>query len=324
VPDLTKLLAAEARRHAAAASAPPFEVLLARSRRRRVVLGGGCVVLVVAAVVSAIAIPNALAGRRGASQVAAGALVTSGRCAGLRLVMSVAGEEHVVEPAPADNDIAMRVGDALTYTASGPCASQLAFSTVSSTSDSMAALRLVGVASASPGPSVSTGSAVVTGPGSAVIDVVLRTCPSGADCPLPPALATLAITVSDATPPSPSGPAAVTVTPATGLVDGENVHVQVNGFPAEAKVWLSECADVSQVNPWGCGVGLPEQPFLITDDNGVAAGTFAVTSVATGSAESSAPATPCASNCVLAAVSGVVAGKPPRPIASAPLSFQPS
>jgi hypothetical protein len=116
-------------------------------------------------------------------------------------------------------------------------------------------------------------------------------------------------------------PATIVVTPATGLRDGQSVHVAVAGFGDGEKVWLSQCPTASAVNPFGCGTGLPEMPFLVTDDKGDAVGSFTV--AANSRATPDAPAQPCVP-CVLAAVSGQGAGDPPSPTASAPLTVTPS
>jgi len=116
--------------------------------------------------------------------------------------------------------------------------------------------------------------------------------------------------------------ATITVTPATGLMDGQTVQVTVAGLHPEDKVWLSECATAADVNPFGCGTGLPEMPFLITDDTGHASGSFTVTADIPTAAEDGA-IQPCVT-CVLAAVSGDAAGSPPAPTASTPLMFAPT
>jgi len=112
------------------------------------------------------------------------------------------------------------------------------------------------------------------------------------------------------------------VTPATDLIDGQTVQVTVAGLHPEDKVWLSECATAADVNPFGCGTGLPEMPFLITDATGHASGAFTVTADIPTAAEDGTTQ-PC-STCVLAAVSGDAAGSPPAPTASAPLTFAPT
>ena len=120
-------------------------------------------------------------------------------------------------------------------------------------------------------------------------------------------------------PASASPAATITVTPATDLIDGQTVQVTVAGLHPEDKVWLSECATAADVSPFGCGTGLPEMPFLITDDTGHASGSFIVTADIPTAAENGATQ-PCVS-CVLAAVSGDAAGSPPAPTASTPLTF---
>ena len=121
---------------------------------------------------------------------------------------------------------------------------------------------------------------------------------------------------------SASSAATITVRPATGLANGQTVQVTVTGFHREAKVWLSECATAADVDPFGCGTGLPELPFLITNDTGRATGSFTVTTDIPSPAEDGTTQ-PCA-RCVLAAVSGDVPGGPPAPTASTPLTFGPT
>jgi hypothetical protein len=122
-----------------------------------------------------------------------------------------------------------------------------------------------------------------------------------------------------ATPPTPSR-ASVSVTPATGLSDGETVHVAIAGFRAGAKVWLSECANRADVNDYGCGQQLAAQPFLVTDDSGAGTGSFTVSATAFVRADDISGAVAC-EHCVLVAASGVDPSLPALPTASAPLSF---
>jgi hypothetical protein len=119
-----------------------------------------------------------------------------------------------------------------------------------------------------------------------------------------------------------SSEASITVTPSADLRDGQTVQVTVTGLHPEDKVWLSECATTADVNPFGCGTGLPEMPFLITDDTGHASGSFNVTAHIPTAAEDGT--TQLCSTCVLAAVSGYFAGLPPAPTASTRLSFAPT
>jgi hypothetical protein len=149
----------------------------------------------------------------------------------------------------------------------------------------------------------------------AAVMVMLTSCaPSGA----------MVVSTGGSAPPSAESPvsagtsvAAIAVTPATRLVDGQTVHVVVMGFEVGEKVWLSECPTSADVTPFGCGAGLPELPFLITDDKGDAAGSFTVSTTFTSPTGGPAPCAPC----VLAAVSGQRPGVPPSPTASTPLAF---
>jgi hypothetical protein len=111
----------------------------------------------------------------------------------------------------------------------------------------------------------------------------------------------------------------VRVTPARGLQWGQRVGVAVSNFPVGAKVWLSECAGGSDVNPIGCGGQLARQPFLLTNADGAGQGGFTLRSLAaTGPLR---PANvPCRYTCVLVATAGAVS-KPV--VAVAPLRFAP-
>jgi hypothetical protein len=127
-----------------------------------------------------------------------------------------------------------------------------------------------------------------------------------------------------ATAPGSTSPAAtITATPAAiGLIGGERVQVTVTGFPAEAKVWLSECATAADVNPFGCGNQLAGMPFLMTDDTGSATGSFTVTADIPTAAEGGT--TEACTSCVLAAVMGDTPDIPPTPTASTALAFAPT
>jgi Neocarzinostatin family len=109
----------------------------------------------------------------------------------------------------------------------------------------------------------------------------------------------------------------VTVTPSGGLRAGQRVTVRVTGF-AEGKVFLSECAASTDVNPAGCGPQLAAQPFLVTGNNRAASGTYTVSSRASPRAYSSAQTLRCADRCVIVATSGLGLA---RDYAYAPIAF---
>lgn len=102
--------------------------------------------------------------------------------------------------------------------------------------------------------------------------------------------------------------AKVTVTPAVGLHDGQQVEVVVSGFPEIGeKVYLSECGSQTAVNRIGCGEQLAGQIFLLTD-HGSGRTTFVVHhSAATGPLN--APRLACSTVCVLEATIGSLPGR---------------
>lgn len=122
-----------------------------------------------------------------------------------------------------------------------------------------------------------------------------------------------------ATAPAVATRAQITVTPSIELTAGETVRVAVSGFPAESKVFLSECAAATDVSAAGCGPQLAAQPFLLTDGDGAATGTFVVQPVA-ASQPNAGLSVKCRNECVLVATSGIPAGGGPH-IATAPLAF---
>jgi len=97
----------------------------------------------------------------------------------------------------------------------------------------------------------------------------------------------------------------VTVAPATGLFDNQDVLVTVTGFGIGGKVWLSECASISDANDAGCGQQLPEQPFLGTDDSGTGTIAFQLQSSASAQRYNLVDLVPCVDNCVVVATVGI-------------------
>jgi hypothetical protein len=85
--------------------------------------------------------------------------------------------------------------------------------------------------------------------------------------------------------------------------DGEEVVVDVRGFDAGAKVWLSECPSVAVASDLGCGAELARQVFIVVDQAGRGRYTFVLSSHAAlrGLGETS---TPCLADCVLVATEG--------------------
>jgi hypothetical protein len=100
----------------------------------------------------------------------------------------------------------------------------------------------------------------------------------------------------------------IIVTPATGLVDGQQVTVTVTGFGIGGKVWLAECASPNDASVDGPGCApppLPSQPFLVTDDKRASAGAFIVQKRTGVTSEYANNLRPCAPTCVVVAVQGV-------------------
>lgn len=95
----------------------------------------------------------------------------------------------------------------------------------------------------------------------------------------------------------------ITVMPATGLHDGQQVQVTMTGFGEDGKVWLSECATAADASAAGCGQQLATQPFFGTDENRSASGPFTVSDTAYPHRYSLGPQT-CLDQCVLVATAG--------------------
>jgi hypothetical protein len=115
---------------------------------------------------------------------------------------------------------------------------------------------------------------------------------------------------------SSSRPAALTITPSTGLRNGQVVEVHVSGFSIREKIFLSECATPSAANDAGCGPPLTAQPFLVTGAQRNGSGTFTVTTVAGTRPDQAKGTAPCTNSCVLVATGGVGSA-----FASTPLTF---
>lgn len=95
----------------------------------------------------------------------------------------------------------------------------------------------------------------------------------------------------------------LTVTPSSGLHDGQQVVVAVKGFLPNRKCYLSECLSTLEANVLGCGLQLALQPFGPTNGNGAGVISFTVRSDA-----STGPLIPttqtCTGECVIVATSG--------------------
>ncbi len=111
----------------------------------------------------------------------------------------------------------------------------------------------------------------------------------------------------------------VSVTPASGLFDGQTVAVQVSGFGIGGKVWLSECASAQDASSLGCGRQLAEQPFLVTDDARSGDGSFTVSLHAATAPDLPNTAVRCTDQCVIVATLGDGFA-----YATAPIRFSPA
>jgi Neocarzinostatin family len=111
------------------------------------------------------------------------------------------------------------------------------------------------------------------------------------------------------------------VSPSTGLVGGESLHVDISGFPPRATLALFECAGTPPAGAFSCGG--TQLLTLYTGHGSTASGTL-VAQPAAGTAGSTTSTTPCTGQCVLvAAVEKLATELPPfsEPDATAPLSF---
>jgi len=112
----------------------------------------------------------------------------------------------------------------------------------------------------------------------------------------------------------------VTVTPWTGLHDGQQVEVNVKGFPPGWKVHLSECLTPFEANELGCGSQLAAQAFGLSDQAGNGSIPFVVHSSA-GTSPNSSTLAPCSGQCVIVATSGVPVGTAKGTYYMAPIMF---
>ncbi len=109
----------------------------------------------------------------------------------------------------------------------------------------------------------------------------------------------------------------VTVTPDTGLKDGQIVKVTVTGFGEYGKVWISECDHAEDANYLGCGPQLAAQPFVITNEHRAGSSNFNVRSPAPSRPlDTTSYLTTCSNLCVIVAENG-------NAWAVAPMAFGP-
>lgn len=103
----------------------------------------------------------------------------------------------------------------------------------------------------------------------------------------------------------PTGPT-VSVSPDSGLVNGQSVTVTATGYSKSAfKVFLSECATATSAaaSQIGCGAQPPAQPFIVLE-NGRGSTTFTVASTAATQSLAATPRANCTSTCVLVGFGG--------------------
>jgi hypothetical protein len=96
----------------------------------------------------------------------------------------------------------------------------------------------------------------------------------------------------------------VTVTPDTGLGNGQSVKVTVAGFGVDGKVWISECDHAEDANYLGCGPQLAAQPFLITGNGRSGTTNFVVHTSAPSRPLDTSALDPCTNLCVIVAEGG--------------------
>jgi hypothetical protein len=113
----------------------------------------------------------------------------------------------------------------------------------------------------------------------------------------------------------------VSVSPWNGFHDGQEVTVDIKGFPPGWKVFVSECTTPSEVNALGCGTQLALQPFTLSNEAGNGSIPFVVHSSA-GTAPYSATTAPCSGECVIVATTGNPVGSPAHGVYyMAPITF---
>ena len=100
----------------------------------------------------------------------------------------------------------------------------------------------------------------------------------------------------------------VTVSPWTGLRDGQATTVSVQGFKPGVpgiKFFVSECQSPLQANHLGCGMQLAAQPFGLTDSKGGGSGSVSFTVHSSAAAQPlSSVLVPCSGTCVIVATTG--------------------
>jgi hypothetical protein len=97
----------------------------------------------------------------------------------------------------------------------------------------------------------------------------------------------------------------MSVTPATGLRDGQTVKVTLTGWGVAGNVWLSECSSEGMVSTNGCGGDFTSQTLVVTGLDRSATADFVVRGTAPNLPAVSPSAVVCKTQCVIMATMGV-------------------
>lgn len=113
----------------------------------------------------------------------------------------------------------------------------------------------------------------------------------------------------------------VSVTPSNYLQDGQQVQIDLKGFPPGWRVFVSECSTPLEANSLGCGSQLARQPFTFSNKAGSGSIPFVVHSSA-GTSPYSQTLAPCSGECVVVATTGDPVGTPVHEVYyTAPITF---
>jgi hypothetical protein len=166
---------------------PPFENVLARARRRRTMLTASSATTAALAITAAAIVPIALGHHHGAQQPAgiAGSpsllssppAVSGGQCVGLDIVADLPGNHRGIQNLPTMNAFTVRVGQTITFTATGPCHADVRIQ------PSQPAPAVLGSVAGVPSATENVAAFSALTPGVERLDVVLETpCDTGGPC----------------------------------------------------------------------------------------------------------------------------------------------
>ncbi len=96
----------------------------------------------------------------------------------------------------------------------------------------------------------------------------------------------------------------ISVSPDTGLSDGQNVTVAASGFGMNQKLFLSECDHAEDATAQGCAARRAVMPFLFTRSNRSGSATFTVHQSAAGTDHGTGQLQTCTHLCVIVATQG--------------------